>query len=83
MGERGERGEEGRGAEGTGGKGSGHPQIFTWIVAYAVYSAVSKVTQLTSKRTNELMRALFLTSPLKAPAYLSLVKLLYVVFMHL
>jgi len=34
---------------------------------------VSKVKQLTSKRTHELMRALFLTSSLQAPAYLSLV----------
>jgi len=33
------------------------------------YSAVPKVEQLTSKRTNELMRALFLTSSLQAPAY--------------
>jgi len=29
-----ERGRDGRGREGTEGKGSGHPQIFSWIVAY-------------------------------------------------
>jgi len=51
-----------------------HGIQYSWLIQRGlVYSAVPKVEQLTTKRTNELMCALFSTSSLQSPAYLSLV----------